>query len=206
MLLRNTHAGLQISHFLEMKLWRSCSRNHNCPDNCKTVRRCSTTTTQKIFVPDSTQNTNSSQNLKSSEQEYNFFFCFFLPTPPRGPCALASGIVALRVVPESKSLTSSSKQGGRRLFGANSTATHATPKSSEKEEVFVSSFSAHQWENQPPKKQKTKKPANLWNFALQSGPKKNCVTIWVTTSVVLVSGFADTKMFLVSIFYILKSR
>jgi hypothetical protein len=59
-------------------------------------------TTQKIFVPDSTQNTNSSQNLKSSEQEYNFVFCFFLPTPPRGPCALASGIVALRVVMESK--------------------------------------------------------------------------------------------------------
>jgi hypothetical protein len=59
-------------------------------------------TTQKIFVPDSTQNTNSSQNLKSSEQECNFLFCFFLPTPPRGPCARASGIVALRVVTESK--------------------------------------------------------------------------------------------------------
>jgi hypothetical protein len=123
-------------------------------------------------VPDSTQNTNSSQNLKSSEQEYNFFFCFFLPTPPRGPCALASGIVALRVVPESKSLTSSSKQGGRRLFGANSTATHATPKSSEKEEVFVSSFSAHQWENQPPKKQKNKKTCKFVEFCTPIRSKK----------------------------------
>lgn len=130
-------------------------------------------TTQKIFVPDSTQNTNSSQNLKSSEQEYNFVFCFFLPTPPAWTVCTCFRHRRSPSCYGVQSLISRSKQGGRRLFGANSTATYATPKSSEKEEVFVSSFSAHQWENQPPKKTKTQKtkPANLWNFALQFNQK-----------------------------------
>lgn len=104
-----------------------------------------------------------------------------------------------------QSLVSRSKQGGRRLFGANSTATHATPKSSGKEEVLLSSFSAHQWENQPPKKTKNKrKTCKIVEFCTPIQSKNICVK-WGTTSVVLVSGFAHTRRFLVSIFHIYKS-